>query len=123
MKRNRWFDLGPSLLVGSGIILSTLAAVRAAGSGWPVLTGPLVLALAVIGADVLNSRLRRGSSWPSGAALILGAGFVVAGSLVAAGEPGLVATLIPIVGAGAWVTILQRPEARCRACGVSRDER
>ena len=112
MRRSNWYDLGPSLVVGAGIILATLAAVRGPGSGWSALAGPLVLTLAVVTADIMNSRLRRGSSWPSGAALILGAGFVLAASIAAPRDPGLVATLIPIVGASAWVTLLPRPSSR-----------
>ena len=50
MTRRHWLGLGPSLLMGIGIILATLIAVRAAESRWMVLAGPLLLALAVVSA-------------------------------------------------------------------------
>jgi hypothetical protein len=50
MKRRHRSDLGPGFLVVAGIILSTLAAVRVAESGWTVPVGPLVLVFAVVGA-------------------------------------------------------------------------
>jgi uncharacterized membrane protein SirB2 len=108
MSRKNWTELGPSLLVGVGIILSTLLAVLAAESRWMVLTAPLLLALTVVGADALNSRLKAESSGPSWAALLLGGAFLVAGLIVALRDPGLVKTLIPVIGAGAWVPILPR---------------
>ncbi len=58
MDRRPWLELAPSLLLASGIVLSALVAVRTASPGWMVLAGPLVLALAVVGADLLTSRLR-----------------------------------------------------------------
>lgn len=110
MTRKYWLELGPSFVVGSGIILSTFVAALAAKSGWLVLGGPLLLALAVVGADVLDSKLRGKSSSPSPAALITGGTFLLAGAIVVR-DPNLVATLIPIVGMAAWVVLL-RPENR-----------
>jgi hypothetical protein len=114
MTQKHWADLGPSLVVGAGIIVSTLVAVLAAESGWLVLAGPLLLALTVVSADLLQSRLRGGSSGPSLAALLLGGAFLLAGVIVAFREPSLVPTLIPICGSAAWVTLL-RPQ-RGKAC-------
>ena len=108
--------LGPSLLVAVGIVVSTFIAVLAAESGWLVLAGPLLLALAVVGADVLDSRLRGKPSGPSAAALILGGAFVLAG-LIVVRDPTLVKTLIPIVGVAAWVVLL-RPANRPNACRI-----
>ena len=117
MTRKYWFELGPSLLVGVGIVVSTLVAVMATNFGWLVLAGPLLLALAVVSADVLASRLRGETSGPSAAALILSTAFLLAGLIVAIRDPGLVQALIPIIGAGSWVTLLRRPDGRrtCRA--------
>jgi hypothetical protein len=115
MTRQYWLELGPSLLVGTGIILSTFVATLAAGSGWLVLAGPLLLVLAVVGADVLDSRLKGKSSGPSPAALILGTTFLLAGAILVR-DPNHVRTLIPIVGIAAWVVLL-RPESRRNTCG------
>lgn len=116
MSRKYWIELGPSLLVGVAIILSTLLGVLAAESRWLVLTAPMLLALTLVGADALNSRLRgesSGSPWP---ALLLGGAFLVAGLIVALRDPGLVKTLIPVMGAGACVPILRRPGERRKPC-------
>jgi uncharacterized membrane protein SirB2 len=114
MTRKYWLDLTPSLLVGIGIILATLVAVLTAKSGWLILAGPLVLAVAVIGADVLARRLRGASSSPSPAAVILGAAFLLAGAIVTFRDPSQVASLIPIVGVTAWVALLMRPGTTAR---------
>jgi hypothetical protein len=110
-----WRDLSPSILVAVGIVVSTFIAARAAGSGWLVLTGPLLLALAVVGADVLNARLRGASSAPSWAALFMGGSCLLAGLIVTRRDPTLVKTLMPIIGMAAWVTVL-RPESGSKAC-------
>jgi hypothetical protein len=116
MTRKYWLALSPSLLLAGGIIASTLLAALAAKSGWLVLAGPLLLALTVVSADVLSSRLQGESARPSGAALILGGTFLLAGSIVAHRDPSLVKTLLPVVGAASWVTILLRSEGGRKAC-------
>jgi hypothetical protein len=116
MSRKYWIELGPSLFVGVGILLSTLLAVLTAESRWMVLTAPLVLALTAVGADALNSRLR-GESWgPSWPALLLAGAFLATGLIVALRDPGLVKMLIPVIGAGAWVPIARRPGDRQKPC-------
>jgi hypothetical protein len=103
--------------VGAEIAVSTLIAVRAAESRWLVLGGPLVLALAVASADVLASGLRGESSGPSWAAVLLGGSILLAGLIVARrDDPGIVKTLIPVIGVAAWVTLLLRPESRRKTC-------
>ena len=115
MSRKYWLELGPGLLVGAGIILSTLLAVLAAESRWLVMAAPLLLAVTVVGADRLSSRLH-GEPWGSfWAALLLGGAILVAGLIVALRDPGLVKTLIPVIGAGTWAPILWRP-GRSKSC-------
>lgn len=115
MTRKYWRDLTPSILVAVGIVVSTFVASRAAGSGWLVLGGPLLLALSVVGADVLDARLRGESSGPSWAALLMGGSCLLAGLIVTLRDPTLVKTLIPILGVAAWVTVL-RPVSGSKAC-------
>jgi hypothetical protein len=113
MTRKVGVDLGTSLIVAVGIVVSTGITVLAAESGWLVLAGPLLLALAFVGADVLRSRLNGESSGPSWAALLLGASFLLAGVIVALRDPSLVSTLIPAGGSAGWVSLfLVRPEGR-----------
>jgi len=115
MNRKHWLDLGPSLLVGAGIIVATLITKRAPESGWWVLSGPLLLALAVVSADGWGSRLRGDSALPSRAALILGGAFLLAGSIMTLRDPSLVKTFLPVLGVASWGTLLLRPEDR-KAC-------
>lgn len=119
MTRKYWLALGPSLLIATAIVVSTLIAALAARSGWLVLAAPLLLALAVISADVLNSRLQGTRSVPSPAALILAGAFLLAGWIVAQSDPSLVKTLIPVIGVTAWVTLLSRPDRRRKTCRSS----
>jgi len=114
MTRKDLFNLGPSLMIAAGIIGSTFIAVRAAGAGGWVLAGPLLLALAVVGADTWASRRRGGPARPSWAAVILGSAFLLASLIV--GDPGLVRESLPVLGSVAWVTLL-RPGSRGRTCG------
>jgi hypothetical protein len=117
MMRKYWLDLSPSLLVGAAIVVSALITVRAADSGWWVLTGPLLLALAVVSADALGSRIKGESSGPSWAALILGGALLLAGLILTLRDPGLVKMFIPGIGAAGWVTLLLlRPEGRRKTC-------
>jgi hypothetical protein len=116
MTRKYWSDLGPSLLVGAGIVAATFVAVLAAESGWLVLAGPLLLALTAVGADVLSSRLRGKPLRPSWIALLLGGSFLLAGVIVALRDPSLVKTLIPVIGVTAWPTLLMRPGSPRKTC-------
>lgn len=117
MTRNHWIDLGPGLVVGIAIVVSTWVTMRAAELGWLVLAGPLGLALGMVSADMLRARLKGKSARPSAAALLMGSTFLLAGLIAMLRDPGLVATLIPTTGSVAWVTIfLLRPEGRRTAC-------
>jgi hypothetical protein len=117
MPRKAWLALVPSLLVGVGIVVATLIAVWTAESGWLVLAGPLCLALSVLGADVVASRLKgESSSTPSWPALLLAGSFLLAGWIVALRDPNLVKTLILAIGVTAWAPLQMRPESRRRAC-------
>ncbi len=118
MTRKYWLHLSPSLLVASGIIVGSLVAVRTDQTGWMALAGPLVLALAVVSADIVNSRLRGKSSGPSAASLLLAGGFMLASSILASSNPGVVKTLIPIMGAGSWAVLLL-PSDKRETCRVS----
>jgi len=116
MMRKNWLNLIPSLVVGVGIILSTFIAMLTADSGWLVLVGPLVLALAFVGADMLDSRQRGESLRPSPGALIVGSAVLLTGLIVTLRDPNLVRTLFPVIGPAIWVTLLLRPEGRRKVC-------
>lgn len=116
MTRKYYLELAPSLLLAVGIVVSTFIAVMAAESGWLVLAGPLGLALTVVSADMLDSRLRGESAGPSGVALIFGITFLLAGVIVALRDPSLVKMLIPVIGSTAGVTILLRSKGGRKPC-------
>jgi hypothetical protein len=111
-----WLGLGPSLLVGLGIIVATFVAVRAAGYGSWVLAAPLVLALAILGADMLASHQRGSSSGPSWAALFLAGACLLAGLIVTLREPSLVSSFIPVIGITSWIALPRLRQPRALRC-------
>jgi hypothetical protein len=113
MTRKYWRALVPSLIVGAGILVATFVGVHASG-GW-VLAGPLLLTLALISADVLDSRLHGASLGPSAAALIVAVALLAASLIVMSRDPALVKTLVPIIGAAGWVPLL-RPRHQHSSC-------
>lgn len=108
------FRLGPHLLLGAGIIAASIVALLTEQYGWWVLSAPIVLAFTMMTADMVDARARGESSGPSVEAMILGGTFVLAGAIVAFGDPSLVKMLIPTVGAGSAAVLLQRPRIECR---------
>jgi hypothetical protein len=114
MTRKYWLKLTPSLLIAIAIIASTYVAVTAK-SAWLALAAPLLMSLAILGADALNSRLRGNISGLSRAALISAGSFLLSCLIVALYDPGLVKTLIPIIGATSWISLL-RPDKQRSAC-------
>lgn len=116
MSKNRWLDHGPSLVVGAGILLATLVADFAADYGWWVLSGPLLLVLAFLSADVIHLRRKGMAFGVSPATLILGAVCVLAGLIVTLRDPTLVKNFIPILGGATWVTIFFRTGGPRRSC-------
>jgi hypothetical protein len=115
MARRYWLNLTPSLVMAAGIIVSTYIAGPIAKSGWLVLAALLLLLLSVLGADVLGARLRGESSGPSPIALLSAGSFLLAGLIVAFRDPSLVRTLIPVIGATGWVSLL-RPNRQRKTC-------
>jgi hypothetical protein len=116
MTRKYWLSLTPSLLIAVGILASSYVAVHTAKSEWLVLAAPLLLSFAILVADVWDSRLRGKVSTPSPAALLLAGAFFLACLSVTLSDPGLVKTLIPILGAASWVALPRSKNQRwtCR---------
>lgn len=100
MTRKDWIHLVPAVLLAVGILVSTAVAVRTSDSGWLILAAPLLMALTIVGADALASRLRGESFVPSWISLLLGAAFLVACLIVAVGDSTQVVAMIPILGGG-----------------------
>jgi hypothetical protein len=116
MPRKRWLELGPSLLVGAGIVASTCVASLTVASGWLVLAGPLLLAIAFVGAVMLDSRTSGRSPNVYAAALLLGVSFVLASVILFLRGGDHVVEFIPIIGAAGWATLLPRRGNRRASC-------
>lgn len=118
MTRKYWLNLTPSLLIAIGILASSYVAVHTAKSEWLVLAAPFVLSSAILGADVWGSQLRGKLSGPSPASRFLAGAFFLACVSVTLSDPGLVKTLIPILGAASWVA-LPRPKNQRDTCRLA----
>jgi hypothetical protein len=78
------------------------------------------LALSVVGADVMASRLRgEPSPRPSWPALLLGGALLSAGGIVALRDPSLVKMLILSESGVVWAVLLMNPKGRRHACSVA----
>jgi hypothetical protein len=113
MSRKLMLDLGPALVLAAGVLASTWLAVRLGTDGAWVMLAPLVLAASLVGADRWRQRLGAGSSILSPGSMIMTAAILIAGLIVTLHSPGLVANLIPIVGACAGF-IVSPPQSRDR---------
>jgi hypothetical protein len=118
MTRKYWLSLTPSLLIALGILASSYVAVHTAKSEWLILAAPLLLSVAILLADVWDSRLRGNLSGPSPAALLLASAFFLACLSVSLSEPDMVKTLIPILGAASWVTLQPHKKQR-KTCRIA----
>jgi hypothetical protein len=110
MIKKYWREFGPSLLVGTGIILSAWLD-KSAGS---FLTGMAVLALMIVGADMLQSHFRGKPRTPSLAILIL-AGSLVLASLIM-GNANSMNSFIPLIVAASWTSLLINHEGQRKTC-------
>ena len=106
MSRNRLMDLVPSIILALGMLASSGVAVITSASGWLVMAGPLVMALAMAGAGLVDYRLSGAYPGTLRVALILGAAILLAGAIVAGRDPGRVATLLPILGSSASIPLI-----------------
>lgn len=117
MTRKDWINLVPAILLAIGIIVWTAVAARLSDSGWLVVAAPLLLALTIVGADALASRLRGEPFVPSWIGLAMGASFLAACLIVALVDPTRVALLIPVLGgACAGTMVALHPTSRRMAC-------
>jgi Na+-translocating ferredoxin:NAD+ oxidoreductase RnfD subunit len=117
MTRRFWLSLGPALLVAFGILAGTLAAKFTAGFGWWVITGPVLLAVSVVCADLFQARLRGKPLIPSLAALMIAAAFLAAGVILALYNPESMPLIIPVIGAACSVAIRSRSNSDPRVRG------
>ncbi len=113
MTNPNWRDLGPSLVIALSIV-----AGQSAQSAWSALAGTGVLAIGLLAADALAVRTRNAAPRPSRAAWILAASFVLAGCLALRRAPGHAASLIPLLGLGAWTSFFMGDRRRRAICRI-----
>ena len=106
MTKSGTMGIGPSLILGAGVLASTILSVLFSHSAWLVLLGPVTMAAVMIGTSVLGplpNAARRRAIWMS---VILGAALILASVIVATGEPEMLALILPVLaGSSAGVLV------------------
>src|SRR5579859_7867331 len=103
----------PALALAAVALVATWIAVHVGGSGWMVLAAPLLLALALLAADVWQAHLQGLPLRPSQGVLMLGISVVVAALIVGLGDAKQVQGLMPVLAAVSAVAISSRQRTRC----------
>jgi transcriptional regulator with XRE-family HTH domain len=116
LNRKSWTRLIPAIAVAMAIIVGTAIAKHTSDSRWLVMVGPLLLAVVVVGADVLAFRLQGKKRGPSMPTLLLTTAVVGACAMVALGDPARVAMMLPLLGAVAASTMSARSLGQHRVC-------
>jgi hypothetical protein len=116
MTVKHWTDIGHSILLAVGLLVSTALAMWTSDAGWWVMSGPLLLALLLLFVDVLIARSRGVSRGPSWTAVILGFSFITACAIVALRDPALVAMMIAVLGGCVVTPVLLPLQNRRKAC-------
>ena len=98
--------LFPALLMAAAILAGSAIAKLTSSSPWSVLFGPGLLALAILGADALQSKFASGRTRPSGIAWFLAATCLASCALIAFGHPERVAAMLPILGGSTMTPIV-----------------
>jgi hypothetical protein len=99
-------SLGPALFMALLILIASALAVAAPRASWAAIAGPILLALGLIGIDLVQRR----RLLPSPGALLVAAAILVACGIVGSSDLNRLAGLIPILGSCAAVPIILRHE-------------
>jgi hypothetical protein len=108
----RELRLAPSLLLAAGILISTYLAVHALPAS--TLAAPLLLAMTVIGASVVDAAARDRRVRPSIVALIVALIIPAAWLFMDGCEPRVLAAMLPSFGMAGWAALL--PASPRRTC-------
>lgn len=113
---SRWVQTWiPAALLAAAVLLAAFVTKAALA---PALAGPLLLALAVLAADVIDRWSTRGRRVPSAEALFLAGAVLLASALLLPDRDRLASTL-PILGATVAVLPLRRGDT-CRRAALPR---
>jgi len=105
-------NLAPSLFLALVILIATALTVAAPHESWTAAAGPLFLALALIGFDVVQRRRSGGHRSPvSVTVLVLAASILVSCGIVAYYNFGQLALMIPILGSSIVTPLLLQKDA------------
>ena len=110
MKGFNPIHLLPSVIVALGIIVASLAIKF--GAGWPLFVGPVVLGIAIVIACVADTRLHDNVPATSVVVRAVVGAIMIASMLLFMDDATRLAQMLPILGAVAWVSLLQRPATR-----------
>ena len=108
-------NLAPALSLAIAILAATAVAAAAPQALWAAIAGPLLLALSIVGIDLVQRR-RAGHSRPSTTVLFLAAVILVACGIVASHDLRQVAMMIPILGSSVVVPVILSPSGARTAC-------
>ena len=115
-------NLGPALFLAVVMLVATALVAAAPHASWAAVAGPLLLALALVGTDLVQRRRSGRGSLPSASVLLLAAALLVACGLVASRDLGRLAGMIPILGSCVAVPVIlrhprhPRHEDACTSC-------
>jgi hypothetical protein len=105
-------NLGPGLVLAVVMLVSSALAARAPHASWTAVAGPLLLVLALVGADLV----RRRRFLPSPSVLLVAAAILVAGGIVAARDLDRLAGTMPILGGCAVIPLILRNQGARTSC-------
>ena len=110
MKSFQPIHLLPSVILALGLIAASLAMKL--GAGWPLFVGPVLLGITIVMACVVDTRLHGNVPATSVVARVVVGAIMIASMLLFMDDATRLQQMLPILGAVAWVSLLQRPVAR-----------
>ena len=109
-------DLFPALGLAAAVLAASLLAVSVGDSRWTMLLAPLLMALAMLAADLWQARRQGRPLRLSTGTLMLAVALVLACYIVGMDDPRQVQSLLPVLAAASAASISLRAGARGR-CG------
>lgn len=114
MRRIELRFLLPDLWLAAWVIVASALLVHTAGSRWVVYGALLSLGLAVLTADIWQSRQRGLPSRPTAAAWVLAGAVALTGLMIGSDDPRHAQAFMPVLCAVAAATASQRGSRRAK---------
>lgn len=111
-------NLSPALFLAVALLAASALVAAAPWAPWTAAAGPLLLGLALVGADVVYRPRSGGPLRPSSSSLLLAATLLVACGIVASSSrnPVALAGMFPILGGGVITPLILRLEGARTSC-------